>query len=130
MYYASSQDADNCSGSGSGDETSLVASLDQCVNASPGTYYFTYLYKSSGSGTGYGYCYVNANPTTCPTNVSDSMTGHWDLTTTSAGVWERASMMTLVAPTGTKSLHVFCVPMVGFGFYDQIYLGTSSSTSF
>jgi hypothetical protein len=129
MNWNGSKDADGCNGSGAADLTQFPSQIDQCVNASPGTYYFTYLFLSNDLSPG-GYCYVNANPTRCPTNVSDPMTAHLDLSVTSAGAWERPSVMSFDAPAGTLSLHVFCVPMQGFGYYDQIYLGTSSTTVF
>jgi hypothetical protein len=131
MYYSGSNDADDCSGSGSGDlTTGFMPAIDQCVNAPAGTYYFTYLFKPAAvPNQMVGDCHVEAMPISCPNVFSDSI-ADLRLMVDSAGGWVRATETSFVAPAGTASLHVYCVAEQGYGYYDQIYLGTSSNTVF
>jgi hypothetical protein len=133
MY--SPMDADSgCTSSGSADSTSLTNSIDQCVNLTSGSVMLTYRFKAKDSGGGSGLCYANFYSIPCPNSISDfdSVTGSIsDVLAPSSGSWVQAPKSALTSlPAGTKSVHVFCVPMQGFGYYDQIYLGASTSVTF
>lgn len=127
-------DSDGCPGSGSADVTSLSADLDQCVNVTSGSYALTYRFKGFDTMTNSGYCYVNFYSIACPNAISDFdylLGNPIEVLAPSTGGWVQAPRSPLTAvPAGTQSAHIFCVPMQGFGYYDQIYFGTSSSATF
>jgi len=126
-------DSDGCPGSGSGDVSSLTAQLDQCVNVTSGSFTLTYRFKGYDSSSNTGICYVNYYSIPCPNAISDFdfAIGNVEVHAPSSGNWVQAQTPPLAAlPAGTKSAHVYCVPMLGFGYYDQIYFGNSSSVTF
>lgn len=127
-------DADGCPGSGSADVSSLTASLEQCINVTSGSYAFSYRFKGFNSGTNNGLCSVDFYSISCPTAVSDFdfLTGSIDaVQAASSGNWVQAATSPLTPlPAGTKSARISCAPMQGFGYYDQLYFGNSSSVNF
>lgn len=133
--YSSMNDADGCAQSGSADSSSLSASISQCVPATAGlTYSLTFRFKGINTTSMHtGMCYAVFYRKACPNPISDfdyATGGTDDAFASSSGAWIQAPRVNTVAPAGTVAATVHCVPMQGFGYYDQIYFGTSTTTSF
>ena len=127
MY--STYDADDCAGSGSVALLNISAQVSQCLPASAGFEYFlTFRFKGETSDTTTGYCgvifYTNAD---C---YYTGMDNSFAASTTSTGGWAQAIAASGVANATAISMQVYCIAAMGFGYYDQLYLGTSSSATF
>jgi hypothetical protein len=126
----SSNDADNCAGSGSFG-LDYLNEFSQCVsNVSAGTrYYMGFRFKGWDTTDSHlGYCVVNFYSAA---NCNGSFfISSFDASATSAGPWATTVTNNEVAPDGTVSMVFACSGSVGHGYYDQLYLGTSSTVRF
>jgi hypothetical protein len=128
----SSNDADSCAGSGSF-ALDYLQEFSQCLsNVSVGTtYYMAFRFKGWDTSQSHlGYCVVNFyDAAGC--NGSDFISGEsFDASAMSAGPWATAVTNNAVAPAGAVSMAFACSGSVGHGYYDQLYLGTSSTARY
>ncbi len=125
----SSNDADDCASSGSF-ALDYLQEMSQCVSdVTPGTrYYLAFRFKGwDDSDTHAAYCLVNfKSGADCEGDNLSTV----DASATSNGAWVTAVANSSVAPAGAVSMVFACSGSVGHGFYDQLYLGTSSTARF
>ena len=124
--YSTQNDADFCAGSGSLAILNISAYASTCLAATPNTtYYVTYQFKVY-DGVGNGYCTVVFYPEAeCEGTSASEYIEAWG---PSSSEWTRAVTAQGVSPAGTASMSFSCIGGVGFGYYDQLYLGTENTT--
>jgi hypothetical protein len=125
----SSNDADDCASSGSF-ALDYLQEMSQCVSdVTPGTrYYLAFRFKGwDNSDTHAAYCLVNFKS---GADCEGSNVSTVDVSAMSNGAWVTAVANSSVAPAGAVSMVFACSGSVGHGFYDQLYLGTSSTARF
>jgi len=126
----SSTDVDNCGGSGSF-AMDYLQEMSQCVSTvTVGTkYYMRFRFKGWDTTSSHlGYCVVNFYG--APNCDGNAFISSFDASATSNGPWVATASNNASAPTGTVSMVFACSGSVGHGFYDQVYLGTSSTAQF
>jgi hypothetical protein len=124
--YSGGNDADACVESGSVGLLGISDQVSQCLSAAAGADYFiTFRFKSTAGGTGYCgvnfYSGANCNGSTLENSFEASVSGP-------AGTWRQAVATTGKASSNAVSLSFYCAAALGFGYYDQLYLGRSSAT--
>lgn len=129
INYYSSFDFDGCANSGSFN-LDYEQDMATCVPATAGTrYYATFKFRARTGESSLGYCGVYFKP---QTNCTGSSLGTYlEVSVTSAnGAWVSAVPVSGVAPAGTMGISFGCTGSVGRGYYDKLYLGTSSADTF
>lgn len=132
--YRSSPDADGCTGSGSIALRATGSTFYQCVSTSnslPTHYYFAYRYKNwdfndNQATSGNTWCHMSfiTDGSGCSlSNVTESSPD--ESSQAPAGTWIQGHGEGMT-PAGTTSVMITCQAVLGTGFYDQIYLGTSA----
>lgn len=124
-------DADDCSGSGSVLIQELTATVSQCVPGTENTTYFLgYRFKTlgefNGSGAiGYVSCQINfvLAGDTCDERVPGA--GETVSLQFNTDNWTQASG-SATSPPGTGMVRIHCAGGGGNGYFDQIYLSTTS----
>jgi hypothetical protein len=125
----SSSDADDCASSGSF-ALDYLQEMSQCVSdVTPGTrYYLAFRFKGwDDSDTHAANCLVNFKS---GADCEGARLSTVDASATSNGAWVTAVANSAAAPAGTVSMMFSCSGSLGHGFYDQLYLGTSSTARF
>jgi hypothetical protein len=124
--YNGGDDADGCSESGSVALLSISSQVKQCLPATGNKDYFiTFRFKSTEGGT--GYCGVNffsaanCNSSALENSFQASVGGP-------SGTWRQAIATTAKSSSNTVSMQFYCAAALGFGYYDQLYLGATSGT--
>ena len=85
----------------------------------------SFRFKSTEGGT--GYCGVNFfSAAGC--NGNDLLNEFNTSVSGPAGTWRQAITTTANAGPNAVSLQFYCIAAVGFGYYDQLYLGRTSGT--
>lgn len=123
----SSNDADNCGGSGSF-ALDYLQDMSQCLSSvTVGTrYYMGFRFKGWDTSQSHlGYCVVNFyGAANCD---GSEFISSFEASTTSDGPWATTVANNALAPAGAVSMAFACSGSVGHGYYDQLYLGTSST---
>lgn len=122
----SGEDADGCPDSGSIPVLDYPQGFDLCLAATAGaTYYMSFRFK--GSQDGYtGYCNVTFySAADCNINASENS---FEASVSSPGTWRQAVTTSAKASNNAVSLSFGCISALGFGYYDQLYLGRSNGT--
>lgn len=125
--YQANEDVDQCSGSGSILINALAASVTQCVTAQPTTdYYFGFRFKSSGGAgsAGTAVCNIFFAPvgTACTDTVGSGASATQSFNTNN---WIQGSGVA-TSDSDSAVVRINCVGPAAAGYYDQIYLSTSS----
>lgn len=134
--YRGNSDADGCSGSGSIALIPTGGQFYQCIptnTTAPVHVYFAYRYRNwdfnsnmaSGGGSWCTIGFITNNDGCNFNSVVSSTDGE---STQSNGTWVQATG-DVMTPSGTTSVMFSCQAVVGTGFYDQVYLGTSAPPS-
>lgn len=123
--YAGHEDADGCPNSGSIPVLDYPQGFDHCLPATAGaTYYMSFRYKAASGGTGYcGVTFYSAAD--CPWEASENS---FEASIDSNGTWRQAVTSSAKASNNAVSLNFSCISALGFGYYDQLYLGRSNGT--
>jgi hypothetical protein len=128
--FVSNVDVDSCSGSGSVHVAgSLAAAVRGCTTAVPGQDYFMgYRFKSDAGPTSAGTasCLIAflTNGGTCD---AGAITGGGNVFGAfNNDNWIQAQGGPFLSPAGTTGVLINCTAVASSGYYDQIYLSTST----
>lgn len=125
--YNGANDAANCTGSGSMSVSSLVGAFSQCQFVGFGAvrYYFGFLFK----GTGYGACSLDFfGDTGCTMPLTTTTSGY--VANDPAGSAWGAATSHADATADVNSIRISCSAPGGSGYYDDLYVTTSSSNGY
>jgi len=105
--------------------------MSQCLsNVTVGTkYYMAFRFQGWDTSQSHlGYCVVNFyGAANCN---GSNLISSFDASATSNGAWATTVSNNAQAPVGTVSMAFACSGSVGHGYYDQLYLGTSSTVRY
>jgi hypothetical protein len=121
----SSEDADGCADSGSIPVLDYPQGFGHCLAATAGaTYYLSFRFKAADGGTGYCSVQFYSQPN-CDIDASENS---FEASVSSNGTWKQAVTTSAQASSNAVSMNVGCISALGFGYYDQLYLGRSNGT--
>ena len=122
----SSSDSHSCSGSGSVGLLSISQQISHCLPATGGeTYFMTFDFMSTEGDTGYCgvgfYSTANCDVDAMENSFEASVSGP-------SGMWRQAVTTSATANSNVVSMQFYCIAALGFGYYDQLYLGQTDTT--
>ena len=122
--FTTTEDVDDCSGSGSVELDDLFDTFNQCVPASPGqTYFFGYRFMPLDSGfeISLPFCSISFVPAGASCGPAG---GGGSATATTDGDWVLASS-SVISPPNTAQIFFNCSTAgAASGYFDQLYLST------
>jgi hypothetical protein len=105
---------------------SISEQIKHCLPATGGeTYYMTFDFRSTEGDTGYcGVLFYSA-----PDCDIDAMENSFEASVSGpSGTWRQAVTGSATANANVVSMEFYCIAALGFGYYDQLYLGRTNTT--
>lgn len=113
-----------------GSPETLSGDATQCVTVAVGSgrdYYFGFRFKSSVPGTsGSAVCSVAFIPSGHSCDFSETTDGGQVMAEFNNDNWIASGTIRLTAPAGTAMIRLRCTAVAAIGYYDQLYISTTT----